>query len=284
MGTWGTAISSNDTYADIYNEFFTLYDDGFDVEEISKKLISDNYEILNDTEDSNNFWFALAKAQWDCGQLEKELFERIKTIIETDRDIEVWRSLEADEKDIKKRKIILDKFLESLQTEKPKARPRKKKILWQPIFEKGDCLTFVLENGNYGGALVIESIKDSEYGLNLIATTKINQIKKPTITDFEKSNVLILNYDSWKNKAEIGWYYQKSIKYNQDKLELVGQIQIEIKYDPNDHSKGFYFGGSFEKMKEGLELQLEYENSNQLKYDTLKMKQFIESKNKRFRW
>lgn len=32
MGTWGTAVSSNDTYSDIYNEFFALYDDGIDVE------------------------------------------------------------------------------------------------------------------------------------------------------------------------------------------------------------------------------------------------------------
>jgi hypothetical protein len=28
MGAWGTAISSNDTYADIDEEFFDLYNDG----------------------------------------------------------------------------------------------------------------------------------------------------------------------------------------------------------------------------------------------------------------
>ena len=127
MGTWGTAISSNDTYADIYDEFFALYNDGQSVEEISKKLIADNQEIINELDDSNNFWFALAKAKWECKQLDTELLERVKKIIETGSDLEVWRRLDADEKDIKKRKIVLDKFLADLQTERPKVNREKRK-------------------------------------------------------------------------------------------------------------------------------------------------------------
>ena len=101
MGAWGTAISSNDTYADIYCEFFDLYNDGLDVAEISKKLIADNQETINDTDDCNNFWFALAKAQWECKQLDKDIFDRVKKVIETGADLEVWRQLDADEKDIR---------------------------------------------------------------------------------------------------------------------------------------------------------------------------------------
>ena len=81
MGAWGTAISSNDTYADIYGEFFDLYNDGLDVAEISKKLIADHQETINDADDCNNFWFALAKAQWECKQLDKDIFERIKNVL-----------------------------------------------------------------------------------------------------------------------------------------------------------------------------------------------------------
>jgi hypothetical protein len=44
-------ISSNDTYADIYGEFFDRYIDGPEVEEISKKLIAENQETINDTDD-----------------------------------------------------------------------------------------------------------------------------------------------------------------------------------------------------------------------------------------
>ena len=64
MGTWGTAISSNDTYADIYGSFFDLYNDGLEVAEITKKIIANNQDTISDFGDSNNLWFALAKAQW----------------------------------------------------------------------------------------------------------------------------------------------------------------------------------------------------------------------------
>ncbi|HQZ26191.1 MAG TPA: hypothetical protein PLD18_12905, partial [Flavobacterium sp.] len=158
MGAWGTAISSNDTYADIYGDFFNLYNEGFDVAEISKKLISNNQETINDLDDGNNFWFALAKAQWECKLLDDNIFDKVKEIIETGADIEVWKELGADEKDIKKRKIVLDKFLADIQIERTKAKSRKKKIIRKPIFEKGDCLTFKLKDGNYGAAVVLEAI------------------------------------------------------------------------------------------------------------------------------
>lgn len=223
MGTWGVAISSNDTYADIYSEFFDLYNDGLEVAEISVKLIRENQEIIDDLEESNNFWFALAKAQWECKQLEKDLFLRIREIIESGNDLEVWRRLEAPEKEIKKRKDILQRFLLNLQEERPKAKARKKKIIRQPAFEKGDCLVFKLENGNYGGAVVLEAIHDTEYGYNLIASTRINQENKPTKNDFENAEILIINYAEWDNKLNIHWY---SPVRHKNIIELVEKIDV----------------------------------------------------------
>jgi len=239
MGAWGTAISSNDTYADIYSDFFILYNDGLDVAEISKKLIADNQETINDTADSNNFWFALAKAQWECKQLDKEIFDRVKKVIETGADLEVWRQLEADEKDIKKRKAVLHKFLADLQTERPKAKSRKKKIIRQPVFEKGDCLTFKLQNGNYGGAVILEAIKDSEYGHNLIVTTRINQPNKPTKKDFENAEVLVMNYASWDNKPNVKWYLPIRHKQTAHLIERVENIEVQINYDIKNSMLGF---------------------------------------------
>lgn len=278
MGTWGTAISSNDTYADIYSEFFDLYNDGLDVAEISKKLISNNQETINDTEDSNNFWFALAKAKWECKQLDKELFDRISEIVEKGADLEVWRQLDADEKDIKKRKVILDKFLTDLKTERPKAKPIKKKIIRKPLFEKGDCLTFVLENGNYCGAIVLEAIKDTELGINLIATIRLNQKRKPTIAEFENSEVLIISLPDGKEKVDIGWYYPISLKRDNIKFEVVGNINIESSFNPNDYSHGFYYGGSCDWAKQKVEKQLKFEESNPKPKETLTIEKMIKIK------
>lgn len=239
MGAWGTAISSNDTYSDIYGTFFDLYNEGLDVAEISKKLIADNQETINDRDESNNFWFALAKAQWECKQLDIDILERVKKIIETGSDLEVWRQLDADEKTIKKRKAVLDKFIADLQTDRPKAKSRKKKIIRQPVFEKGDCLTFKLANGNYGGAVVLEAIKDSEYGHNLIATTRINQPNKPTRKDFVNAEVLVMNYASWDNKPNVNWYYPIRHKHVAHLIEKVDTIDVQIDYEINKSMLGY---------------------------------------------
>ncbi len=239
MGTWGTAISSNDTYADFYGEFFEMYNDGLDIVEISRKLIAENQETINDTDDCNNFWFALAKAKWECKQLDKELFDRVKSIIETGADLEVWRQLDSDEKDIKKRQFVLNKFLADLQKERPKAKSRKKKRICQPAFEKGDCLTFKLENGNFGGAVVLEAIKDSEFGYNLIATTRINQPNKPTKVDFVNAEVLVINYAGWENKPNVNWYLPIRHKHTANLIERVENIEVQINYDIKNSTLGF---------------------------------------------
>ena len=239
MGAWGTAISSNDTYADVYDDFFDLYNDGESIEDISKKLIADNQEIINESDDSNNFWFALAKAQWECKQLDTAIFKRVKHIIETGSDLEVWRRLNADEKDIKKRKVVLDNFLADLQTEKPKPKSRKKKVIKQPPFEKGDCLTFKLANGNYGGAVVLEAIKDTEYGHTLIVTTRINQSTKPTKRDFENAEVLVANYENWDDNFNIKWYLPIRHKDTAHLIEKVGTIEVQIHYKLNKSMNGF---------------------------------------------
>ena len=231
MGAWGTAISSNDTYADIYGLFFELYNKGLAVKEISEKLIASNQDTVNDSNDSNNFWLALAKAQWECKELDPIIFDHVKKIISSGSDVEIWRQSGATEKDIEKRKVVLEKFLVGLKTERPKPKSRKKKIILQPVFEKGDCLTFKFASGNYGGAVVLEAIKSTEYGHNLLAVTRINQTKKPTKSDFENSTVLNINYANWNNKPCIHWYYPIRHKKIAHLIEKVTHIEVQLNYD-----------------------------------------------------
>lgn len=281
MGVWGTAISSNDTSADIYREFFDLYNDGNDVAEISKKLIADNQEKINDTYDCNNFWFALAKAQWECKQLDKEIFDRVKKVIEIGADLKIWRQLEADEKDIKKRIEVLDRFLADLQSERPKAKSKKRKIIRQPVFEKGDCVTFKLENGNYCGTIVLEAIKNTELGLNLIALTRINSKGKPTLKDFENSEILSKSFANWKNDFEIGWCYAIGLKTDKTEYEVLGKIKVDINYAVNIVS-GYYFNGTIDKMKEYAKNQFEYEKEYPKPQITLTAKELIKKKGWKF--
>ena len=235
MGTWGTGISSNDTYADIYDEFFDLYNEEHDVKVITANLISDNQELINEPEDCNNFWFALAKAQWECKELDQNILERVRQIIESGKDIEVWKRLDAQEKVLKKRQVVLDKFLKLLLSERSKPKARKKKIIKQPPFDKGDCLTFRLSNGNYGGAVVLEAIRDTEYGHCLLATTRLNQLSKPVKNDFENADVLIANYKNWDDVFNIKWYLPIRHKQIEHLIEKVTTIEVEFQYSMSDN-------------------------------------------------
>ena len=72
MGTWGTGLSSNDTFEDIYQEFFELYNKGLDIPAISQQILNDNKELQNDYEDQNSFWFLVLGSWWmevvSCGR------------------------------------------------------------------------------------------------------------------------------------------------------------------------------------------------------------------------
>lgn len=59
MGTWGTSIKSNDAFADVYSEFFELYNKGELPDNISEKIKSENCEILEIEEEKHSFWFAV---------------------------------------------------------------------------------------------------------------------------------------------------------------------------------------------------------------------------------
>ncbi len=279
MGTWGTGISSNDTYADVYDEFFELYDDGLSVKGITERLISSNQETINEADSSNDFWFALAKAQWECKELDTDVFDRVRTIIETGADLEVWRRQDADKKSIANRKVVLDKFLAQLQTERPKPKSRKKKVIREPVFEKGDCLTFRLSNGNFGGAVVLEAIKDKEYGYNLIATTRINQPHKPTTKDFEGAEVLIMTYDDWNEKPCIQWYLPVRHKKSAHLFETAGNLRVNIDYNP-DKSLNVYMADLDISVIEAANKQFEIEETT----SRSKKQQTIKDLTKKNRW
>ncbi len=130
MGTWNTKINSNDTFQDIYQSFFDSYNQGQNPADISKRIYEEFADSFNDSDDRNNCLFGLALAQWESKSLDSEILRQVKEIITSGNDLEIWKGLGADEKTLKLRKVVLDKFLTQISAdrEKPKRRIR-------PIFE-----------------------------------------------------------------------------------------------------------------------------------------------------
>lgn len=234
MGTWGTGISSNDVYEDINYEFFELFNQGMEVSAITEKLIQENRELIDSHEDQNNFWITIAKSQWECNALDPKVFSRIKDIVESGKDIELWKELDASKSDLTKRKKVLDSFLEKISNEKKTSRKRKIKKSRNAIFEKGDCLVFKLSDGDYCGVFVLESEKETEFGLNLIVVTDIKQSEKPTEKDFENAKLLFILEQQinkeYKPIEQISWYYAQLYKKSETEFEKIGQLKVNKNY------------------------------------------------------
>jgi len=74
MGTWGTAIFSDDTASDVRDEFRDLIGEGLSTEQATDKLLREYAPSLDDPDDGPPFWLGLAVTQWKCGRL----LERVK--------------------------------------------------------------------------------------------------------------------------------------------------------------------------------------------------------------
>jgi hypothetical protein len=278
MGTWGTAIKDSDAFADIYSEFFELYNKGGQPDSISKKIIADNWEMLEIEEEKHSFWFALALSQWETKSLDSEVFSTVEKIITSGADLELWVNLGASEQNIKKRKIALEKFVEKLKSDKLKAKPRKRAKLQTPIYSTGDCLVFKMKTGNYGGAVVLATDINPEKAYNLIATTRLNQSNKPSQEDFENAEVLICNFGDWQDRPTVAWHMPDLyFKKYSNIFELVGNIAVNISYDSKNYEgKGYLFKPSWTagwSMNETAEKQFASELSKQKPTNTLTIKQ-----------
>ena len=145
MGTWNTKINGNDTFQDIYQNFFALYNQGQNPSDISIQIQDDFAEMFNDYDDCNNSLFGLALAQWETKSLDQTIFEKVKEIIESGNDLEVWKGLGADEKTLKQRKEVLNNFLFKISSEKEKPKRRMAPNEFITI-ELSDIIAFDNEN------------------------------------------------------------------------------------------------------------------------------------------
>lgn len=280
MGTWSTAIKGNDAFADVYSEFFDCYNKGEQSETISQKIVENNWEILEIEEEKHNLWFALALAQWETKSLDPKVLSTVEEIIKSGADLKIWLELGASEQDIKKRKVVLDKFLEKLKSDRPKAKPRKQAKSKTPIFSTGDCLIFKMENGNYGGAIVLAADPKPETACNLVATTRINQKTKPLLTDFENAEVLICNWGQWQDRVNVNWYFPDLYnKRYSDIYEVIGKISVDLVYEASNYcGKGYLFQPSWTagwNMNNDVERQFQSEITKPKPLTNITVKQLV---------
>ncbi len=163
MGTWGTALYSNDTSNDVRdmcNEVYPLVG----IEEGTKLILKEYAEIVNSDiidNDYADFWFALADWQWKHGILTDEIKNKTISLLKAHTGIEEWQE-SGTAADVKKRLAVMDKLLQQLKSPQPEIKIPKAKIA-RPKHKPGDIIIFHTCDKNHEYAETVYNIEACEY-------------------------------------------------------------------------------------------------------------------------
>ena len=211
MGTFNPEILGNDTSCDIYEEFYSEYNNGENPYVLVKRMLQEYSDSLTDDDEKNNILFGLSLAAWETNALSKDLYEKIKGIVNSGNDLEVWEKLGADKNLLNERKVVLNNFLEkiSIPIEKKVRRKRQKtKVIEKTISitqSKDKRCTF--------------SINDIYVNDKYIHSSGLIMWKEGggSVLHYNQPDALIKV--SWLNKNKVRVEYEKGIVFSQQITE-----------------------------------------------------------------
>jgi hypothetical protein len=201
MGAWNIKINGNDTFQDIYQNFFDSYNQGLNPIDISKQIQEDFVEMFEDYDDRNNSLFGLALAQWETKSLDPTVYKQVKEIIESGKDLEVWKGLGADEKTLQKRKREVEKFLTQISTEKEKPKRRVR-------------LKFEFEMINLVNAVAPDNLK--KFDVNEEYTNK-NYVHTSGLMMWDQGGGSVLYYTGQGKNISAKWLDDQTLEVTHDK-------------------------------------------------------------------
>lgn len=239
MGAWGIALSSSDTYSDVYSSFYNLFNEGKPIDKIMEKINQDFSDIINDEDEKNDFYYAIAKAQWECGYLEDAYRIAIENIVNQNLEISRWERMGGSKNAGIKRQEKVKRLLQIISSANERIKKPKPKKLRNSFCKKGDCVVIIDSENNFSAAVALSDEENTEWGLNLMLVLKYYDSIKPNKSFFETADCLLEK--NWKDRYEPLLIYcnAKDAKKLGDKIELIGNIRITIDYEPEF---GKYYG------------------------------------------
>lgn len=239
MGTWSTAIFSDDLASDIKSEFRNKIGFGKTSIEATEELLKDYSEEIKDKDESSAFWLSLASTQWNLGRLLENVKGKALEIIENGQDLEKWKD---DVKDFKKRKSVLSKLKDQLLSERPKQKKVGKPLIRETKLDKGDLIAYQLKNDKFI-ILKIIKIRNDQNGDSypLIETLNFYKNEIPKLSELEKLNFINLDKgdridDEFLKIESSGQFYLTS--YGKRDVEPFDKIKILEKKTPIKSKKG----------------------------------------------
>jgi hypothetical protein len=145
MGTWGTALFSDDLAADLRSEFRDLIGEGLTTTAAIARLKRGYKSSLRDPNEAPVFWLALAATGWRLGRLDDEVRQNALRVIESRQDLARWEKLT----DRLKRERVLAKLQSQLQDLPPPPKHIAKTIKSANGWRLGELVGFRLLSGRW---------------------------------------------------------------------------------------------------------------------------------------
>lgn len=138
MGTWGTAIFSDDLAADVRGDWRDAVLEGEATEDVTAQLIHSYEQAIANDDQSKVFWLALAAAQMETGRLLPKVRDRALAIIEDGGDVGRWAAEDAGL--ARQRERVLIRLAEKLRAPQPKPKKLRRPSPLAVRFELGDVI------------------------------------------------------------------------------------------------------------------------------------------------
>lgn len=158
MGTWGTAIFSDDLAADIRDNYRDHLGDGCSGREATDRLLAEYASSLKDPDEAPVFRLALAATQWKHGRLEDDIKAQAFDIIASGTDLKRWQV--NNPKEAKKRAAVLEKLKLQLESPQPAAKRVPKRFVSTCDWKPGQVVAYRLTFGAYVLLLVVKLSTD----------------------------------------------------------------------------------------------------------------------------
>jgi hypothetical protein len=128
MGAWSTSLYGNDTTEDVKYEYTNLLQKQLSNQEAYEKTLEAFNDCIGDSDVEPLFWFALADTQWKVGRLMPEVKANALEWIEKGGGLTLWEESKS-KTDITRWKKTLQKLKTKLESEQPKEKPFRKKVI-----------------------------------------------------------------------------------------------------------------------------------------------------------
>jgi len=157
MGSWGVGIYSNDTAADIREDFRALIAEGLSADAATQRL-HDEYGIGSGDNGDNDFWIGLAATQHQVGHVAPSVIDRALRIVEDPAELERW-----DIKHRARRAAALEKL--RLQLLQPAPAPKRLRARKKVVTSLQAGQHVVFEVPGVGAVLLrVEAVQEDKRG------------------------------------------------------------------------------------------------------------------------